>query len=170
MQLQLRRRTVEQLSSTTSDGELTGFYNGDLEDDLVALLPHLGHECLAGVDAARESDLDIAERAIRLQDVLARNTHEAETCREQSIDQWGVQRIIRVQARTMQNGLIKPAHRSKFWLNLTIKFAKLVSCSARLQRDTVKGMLTCRGLGSPLRLCAIKSEISMLGRRGATHR
>jgi hypothetical protein len=48
------------------------------EDDLAALLPHLGDERLARVDDASEADLDVLERAKRLEDVLGRDTHEAE--------------------------------------------------------------------------------------------
>lgn len=52
------------------------------EDDLVALLPHLCHQRLAGNDGPGESDLDIRVRAECLQDVFTGNTHEAETVQD----------------------------------------------------------------------------------------
>jgi hypothetical protein len=62
--LQLRRRAVQELSSTTSDSELARVHDGHLEDDLVALLPGLGLEGLAWQDGAGEANLDVLDWSV----------------------------------------------------------------------------------------------------------
>ena len=48
------------------------------EDDFVPLLPHLGHQRFTRDHAPNESNFDVRVRAKRLEDVFARDAHEAE--------------------------------------------------------------------------------------------
>src|SRR3569833_2643141 len=69
---------AEQLGGGTADGQLARLLDLGLEDDAVALLPHLGHERLAGEHGAGEAHLDVLEAADLLVDGLAGDAEEAE--------------------------------------------------------------------------------------------
>lgn len=71
-----------QLRRGTTNGQLARLLDFGLENDLVALLPHLGHEGLAGHDDAGEADLDVLDLAKLLVDGLARDSKEAETVQD----------------------------------------------------------------------------------------
>jgi len=79
------------------NGEDVALDNLDLVNDLVALLPHLGLEGLAGEDVLGEAHLDRLDAggvriAVRKQDVLGRDAKRAQT---------------------VQNGHVKATHLSK---------------------------------------------------------
>lgn len=53
----------EELGGGAGNGGLARLLDLAGEDDLVALLPHLGDDGLAGVDGAGEADLDVLDGA-----------------------------------------------------------------------------------------------------------
>lgn len=53
----------DELSGGTGNRRLARLLDLGGEDDLVALLPHLGDDGLAGVDGAGEADLDVFDGA-----------------------------------------------------------------------------------------------------------
>lgn len=55
------------------------------KDDLVTLLPHLGHERLARNDSTCKADLDVRVRAKRLEDVLACHAKRAQAMKNSSV-------------------------------------------------------------------------------------
>lgn len=94
------------LNCGTTNGQLSSLLDLRLEDDLAALLPHLGHERLARQDGPCEADFDVlvgakSGRTVRLGQMkalqfavvnslfvngLASNAHEAE-----AVQNWGLE-------------------------------------------------------------------------------
>ena len=58
-----RASHLEQLRRSAANGRLARLLDLGLEDDLLALLPHLRHKRLAGVNGAGEADLDVLDGA-----------------------------------------------------------------------------------------------------------
>jgi hypothetical protein len=76
---QLALPSTGQLGASAGNAELTSLLHLGLEDDDVTLLPHLGHQRLAGNHNTCEADLDVLELAVSPHDRLAGNTERAQT-------------------------------------------------------------------------------------------
>jgi hypothetical protein len=57
------------------------------EDDLVTLLPHLRDDRFPRINDTSEPDFDIFEVSKRLQDVLARDTHGAQSMKDRPTEE-----------------------------------------------------------------------------------
>jgi hypothetical protein len=76
--LELALAVGPELSSSTGNSGLASLLDLGLEDDLVALAPHLSDNCLTRDDNTSEADLDVLERTEALVDSLSGNTEAAE--------------------------------------------------------------------------------------------
>lgn len=57
-------RISQQLSCCADNRILARLFDLALEDDLVALAPHLRHDSLTGIDSSSKTDLDILDWAV----------------------------------------------------------------------------------------------------------
>lgn len=84
--LDLALVVANQLSSGASNSRLASLLDLALEEDLLALLPHLGDDGLAGEDGASEADLDVLEGAVLVEDGLSGNTEGAEAVEDGGLE------------------------------------------------------------------------------------
>lgn len=77
---------IEQLDARATNSQLTSLLNLSLEDDLVAVAPHLRDEGLAGVNSTSKADLDVLKGAKGLVDGLAGDAEEAETVKNGALE------------------------------------------------------------------------------------
>lgn len=80
--LQLALPGTSQLGASACNAELTSLLHLGLEDDHIALLPHLGHQRLAGDHNTCKADLDVLELAVSPHNRLAGNTERAQTVKD----------------------------------------------------------------------------------------
>lgn len=73
---------LKQLSRRATNRQLARLLDLGLENHLVPILPHLGHQGLAGKHGTSEPDLDVLELAKLLIDGLAGNTKEAQAVKD----------------------------------------------------------------------------------------
>lgn len=69
--------SLNKLCGGTGNSRLASLLDLALEDDLVAVTPHLGDEGLAGNDGTSEANLDVLDGAVLIIDGLAGNTKAA---------------------------------------------------------------------------------------------
>lgn len=104
---------LDELSGGASNSRLASLLDLALEDDLVALLPHLGDDGLAGDDGASEAHLDVLDGAELVVDGLAGDTEGAEAVQDGSLEATHlgkrgvhVQRVV-VTAQAVDGGLVQ---------------------------------------------------------------
>lgn len=74
--------SAQQLGARTRNSQLTRLLNLSLEHHRITGLPHLGNERLTREHNTRKADLDVLERSIRLQHVLAADAKGAQAVQD----------------------------------------------------------------------------------------
>lgn len=104
--------TLHKFNCSRSNSRLPGLNNASLENDLIALLPHLRPERLPWKNNACEADLDVFEGSKRLVDVLSSDAHEAESMKDGDLEaadfgEFGVNMEgVSVSTESVKDGLV----------------------------------------------------------------
>lgn len=112
MYLQLALWVGDELNTSAGDSRLASLNNSSLEDNDVALFPHLCSEGLAWQDDASEADLEVFECAVLLVDVLARDAEGTKAVEDRSLETTHLAEVgvkverVAVTVETVQSSLV----------------------------------------------------------------
>ena len=130
----LQLTALDQLGCCATDGQLARLLHFGLEDDLVAVLPHLGDERLAGVDGPGEPDFDVLERTVPRLSALVLPSSIG-TAIGLGTDLLLIDSLARKteEAQTVQNRLLEPAHLGEAGIDMQ----RTVSISSAIIRHSL---------------------------------